>query len=129
MQLTPGQLDQITLAVREGRHRVSVSLTDLQRQLWQQAAAAEDQGRDETVTRVSRMRAATIRPGLFGDLRRAIALARIPDARLAGLIGVDLEVLGRFREGEVELPADTIERLVTALGLRLMHEIRPAAGA
>jgi hypothetical protein len=129
MQLTSGQIEQITSALQEGKHRVSVSLTDTQQQLWHHEATVEDQGRDDTVARVSRIRAAAIRPGFYGDLRRAIAMARIPDARLAGLVGVDLQVLERFREGEADLPADAIERLIAALGLRLMHEIPRAAGA
>jgi hypothetical protein len=129
MQLTPGQVDQITLALAEGKRRASVSMTDAQRQLWQNEVAAEDQGRDDTVARVSRIRAAAIRPGFFGDLRRAIAMARIPDARLAGLVGVDVQLLEQFREGDTELSADAIERLIATLGLRLMHEIPRAAGA
>lgn len=129
MQLTPGQIDQIASALHEGKHRVSVSLTDAQRQLWHHEAAAEDQGRDDTIARVRRIRAAATRPGFFGDLRRAMAMTRMPDARLAGLGGVDVQVLERFREGAAELPADAIERLITALGLRLMHEIPGAAGA
>jgi len=129
MQLTPDQVDQMKSALAEGKRRVSVSLTDVQRQLWRNETAAEDQDRDDTVARVSRIRAAAIRPGFFGDLRRAIAMAMIPDARLASLVGVDAELLERFREGEAELPADAIERLIATLGLRLMHEIPRAAGA
>lgn len=128
MQLTPGQVDQITLALAEGKRRASVSMTDAQRQLWQNEVAAEDQGRDDTVARVSRIRAAGIRPGFFGDLRRAIAMARIPDARLAGLVGVDVQLLEQFREGDTELSADAVERLIATLGLRLMHEIPRAPG-
>ena len=129
MQLTPDQVNQMKSALAEGKRRVSVSLTDVQRQLWRNEAAAEDQDRDGTVARVSRIRAAAIRPGFFGDLRRAIAMARIPDARLASLVSVDAQLLERFREGEAELPADAIERLIATLGLRLMHEIPRAAGA
>jgi DNA-binding MarR family transcriptional regulator len=129
MQLTPDQVDQMKSALAEGKRRVSVSLTDVQRQLWRNEATAEDQDRDDTVARVSRIRAAAIRPGFFGDLRRAIAMARIPDARLASLVSVDAQLLERFREGEAELPADAIERLIATLGLRLMHEIPRAAGA
>lgn len=129
MQLTPDQVDQMKSALAEGKRRVSISLTDVQRQLWRNEATAEDQGRDDTVARVSRIRAAAIRPGFFGDLRRAIAVARIPDARLASLISVDAQLLERFREGEAELPAAAIERLIATLGLRLMHEIPRAAGA
>lgn len=72
MQLTSGQIEQITSALQEGKHRVSVSLTDTQQQLWHHEATVEDQGRDDTVARVSRIRAAAIRPGFFGDLLRAI---------------------------------------------------------
>lgn len=129
MQLTPGQIDQIRSALHEGKHRVSVSLSDAQRQMWHQEVAAEDLAQDETIARVRRIRAAATRPGFFGDLRRAMAVARIPDARLASLVGVDVQVLERFREGEAELPADAIERLIAALGLRLMHEIPRVAGA
>ena len=42
---------------------------------------------------------------------------------------VDAQLLERFREGEAELPADAIERLIATLGLRLMHEIPRTAGA
>jgi len=129
MQLTPGQLDQIKSALAEGKHRVSVSLTDVQRELWKHEAAEEDHGRDETVARVSRIREAATRPGFFGDLRRAMAMARMPDTHLASLIGADAQVLERFREGQAELPADAIERLIAALGLRLMHEIPRGVGA
>jgi hypothetical protein len=129
MQLTPGQIDQIKVALAEGRRRASVSLTDAQRQLWQSEVAVEDRDRGDTVARVSRIRAAAIRPGFFGDLRRAIAMARIPDARLASLVGIDAQLLEQFREGQAELPGEAIERLIATLGLRLMHEIPRAAGA
>lgn len=102
MQLTPGQVDQIKSALAEGKRRALVSLTDVQRQLLRNEAAVEDQGRDSTMARVSRIRAAAIRPGFFGDLRRAMAMARIPDARLAGLVGVDVHLLEQFREGDAE---------------------------
>ena len=129
MQWTSEQIDQIKSAVAEGRRRVAVQMTDVQRQLWRQEVATEDAGRGETVARVRRIRAAAMRPGVFGDLRRAIALARIPDSELARLVGVDVQLLDRFREGEAELPADAIERLAATLGLRLMHEIPQTAGA
>ena len=97
MQLTEDQVDKITTALAEGKQRVSVSLTDVQRQLWRHEAVAEQQNRDDTAAHISRMRAAAIRPGFFGDLRRAVAMARIPDARLAGLVGMDVHLLARFR--------------------------------
>lgn len=129
MQWSSEQIDQIKSAVAEGRRRVSVQMTDVQRQLSRQEVATEDAGRGATVARVRRIRAAAMRPGVFGDLRRAIALARIPDSELASLVGVDVQLLDRFREGEAELPADVIERLAATLGLRLMHEIPRTAGA
>jgi ribosome-binding protein aMBF1 (putative translation factor) len=129
MQWTSEQIDQIKSAVAEGRRRVSVRMTDVQRQLWRQEVATEDAGHAETVARVSRIRAAAMRPGVFGDLRRAIALARIPDTELASQVGVDVQLLDRFREGEAELPGAAIERLAAVLGLRLMHEIPRPAGA
>lgn len=129
MQLTPVQLDQIRSALAEGKRRVSVSLTDVQRQLWKHEADAEDQGRDDTAARVRRIREAATRPGFFGDLRRAMAMAMIPDTHLASLVGVDAQVLEQFREGATDLSADAIERLIAVLGLRLMHEIPRAAGA
>ena len=83
MQWSSEQIDQIKSAVAEGRRRVSVQLTDVQRQLWRQEVATEDAGRGETVARVSRIRAAAMRPGVFGDLRRAIE-------RLAATLGLRL---------------------------------------
>jgi len=129
MQLTADQIDQIRTALAEGRRRISLTPTDVQRHLWRQEATAEDACRDQTVARVGQIRAAATRPGVFGDLRRAIAMARIPDAQLAGLLDIDLDLLERFREGEADLPAAAIERLAAALNLRLMHEIPRSTGA
>lgn len=129
MQLTADQVDQIRSALAAGRRRISLMPTDVQRQLWRQEAAAEDACREDTVTRVGRIRAAATRTGVFGDLRRAIAMARIPDAHLAGLLDIELELLERFREGEADLPAAAIERLAATLNLRLMHEIPRSTGA
>jgi hypothetical protein len=129
MQLTADQVDQIRSALAAGRRRISLMPTDVQRQLWRQEAAAEDACREDTVAHVWRIRAAATRTGVFGDLRRAIAMARIPDAHLAGLLDIELELLERFREGEADLPAAAIERLAATLNLRLMHEIPRSTGA
>jgi len=129
MQLTADQVDQIRSALAEGRRRISLTPTDVQRQLWRQEAAAEDACRDDTVARVGRIRAAATRPGVFGDMRRAIAMAGIPDADLASVLDIELDLLERFREGEADLPAAAIERLAAALNLRLMHEIPRNNGA
>jgi len=56
-------------------------------------------------------------------------MARIPDAHLAGLLDIELDLLERFREGEADLPAAAIERLAATLNLRLMHEIPRNSGA
>jgi len=129
VQLTADQVDQIRSALAEGRRRISLTPTDVQRQLWRQEAAAEDACRDDTVARVGRIRAAATRPGVFGDMRRAIAMAGIPDADLASVLDIELDLLERFREGEADLPAAAIERLAAALNLRLMHEIPRNNGA
>lgn len=129
MELTADQVDQIRSALAEGRRRISLTPTDVQRHLWRQEAATEDAYRDDTVARVGRIRAAATRTGVFGDLRRAIAMARIPDAHLAGLLDIEPDLLVRFREGEADLPAAAIERLAATLNLRLMHEIPRNSGA
>ena len=102
---TADQVDQIRSALAAGRRRISLMPTDVQQQLWRQEAAAEDACREDTVARVGRIRAAATRTGVFGDIRLAIAMARIPDAHLAGLLDIELELLERFREGEADLPA------------------------
>jgi transcriptional regulator with XRE-family HTH domain len=106
-----------------------VQFTEEQRRLWQQAVNEEELARQETSRQIVRIRAAAAPSGFLGDLRRAIAVTRIPDAELAAAIGVEVARLAAFREGDDELSADAIERLVAALNLRLMHEIPgPAAG-
>ena len=102
---TADQVDQIRSALAAGRRRISLMPTDVQQQLWRQEAAAEDACREDTVARVGRIRAAATRTGVLSDIRRAIAMARIPDAHLAGLLDIELELLERFREGEADLPA------------------------
>lgn len=58
MELTADQVDQIRSALAEGRRRISLTPTDVQRHLWRQEAATEDVYRDDTVARVGRIRAA-----------------------------------------------------------------------
>jgi hypothetical protein len=129
MKLTTQQLDEVRAAMVAGSRRASVQFTEEQRRLWQQAVNEEELAREETSRQIARIRAAAARSGFLGDLRRAIAVTRIPDAELAAAIGVEVARLAAFREGDDELSADAIERLVAALNLRLMHEIPgPAAG-
>jgi transcriptional regulator with XRE-family HTH domain len=129
MKLTTQQLDEVRAARVAGTRRASVQFTEEQRRLWQQAVNEEELAREETSRQIARIRAAAARSGFLGDLRRAIAVTRIPDAELAAAIGVEVARLAAFREGDDELSADAIERLVAALNLRLMHEIPgPAAG-
>jgi hypothetical protein len=129
MKLTTQQLDEVRAARVAGSRRASVQFTEEQRRLWQQAVNEEELAREETSRQIARIRAAAARSGFLGDLRRAIAVTRIPDAELAAAIGVEVARLAAFREGDDELSADAIERLVAALNLRLMHEIPgPAAG-
>jgi hypothetical protein len=129
MKLTTQQLDEVRAARVAGSRRASVQFTEEQRRLWQQAVNEEELARQETSRQIVRIRAAAAPSGFLGDLRRAIAVTRIPDAELAAAIGVEVARLAAFREGDDELSADAIERLVAALNLRLMHEIPgPAAG-
>lgn len=50
-------------------------------------------------------------------------LSRRPVNELAATLGVDAQLLSDFRAGEAELSAAVLDRLVDALGLRLMQEI------
>ena len=129
MKLTAQQLEEVRAAMAAGHRRASVSFTEEQRRLWQRAVHEEQLAREETSRQITRIRVAAERLGFLGDLRRAIAVTRIPDADLAAAIGVEAARLAAFREGDDDLSADAIERLVAALNLRLMHEIPgPAAG-
>ena len=73
--------------------------------------------------RLRKIKAAAEQDGFLGDLHRAIALSRRPVQELAAEIGVDWRLLSDFRSGDAELPSPALDRLVTALGLRLMQEI------
>ena len=123
MQLTPEQQDQLQQAKAAGETRVHLRLTAEQRHKWHAAVEEELACKDENIAHVQNVRAAAEQPGFFGDVRRAIILSRRPAAELAKEIGVDLILFSDFRAGEAELPALALDRLLEALGLRLMQEI------
>jgi hypothetical protein len=123
MKLTPEQQEQVKQAKARGERRVTVQFTPEQRQAYRDAVEQELAGKDENIAHFRKIKAAAEQPGFFGDVRRAILLSRGSIGELAALIGVEPEVLSDFRAGEAELPAAALNRLLEALGLRLMQEI------
>lgn len=123
MQLTPDQEARMRQAKANGDQRITVGFTAEQRRDWRAAVEAELAGKDENIAHFHKIKAAAERPGFFGDVRRAVLLSRRPVSELAAAIGIDPRVLSDFCAGEAELPAATLDRLVEALGLRLMQEI------
>jgi hypothetical protein len=123
MQLTSEQQEQIQQAKANNERRVTLPFSPAQKQDWQQAVEQELGGKEENVSRFRLVKAAAEQPGIFGDVRRAILLSRLPVGELAAAIGVDQRVFSDFRAGEADLPSAAFERLVETLGLRLMHEI------
>lgn len=123
MQLTPEQNDQLQQAKAAGEQRVHLRLTAEQRSEWRSAVDEELACKDENIAHIRKIKSAAEQPGFFGDVRRAIALCRCPMAELAKHINVDPRLLSDFRAAEAELPAAVLDRLLEALGLRLMQEI------
>jgi hypothetical protein len=123
MKLTPQQQEQTRQAKARGERRVSVSFTPEQRKAWREIVDQELAGKEENIAHFRKIKAAAEQPGFFGDIRRSIALSRIPAAELSSAIGIDPRVLSDFRAGDAELPAAVLDRLVDVLGLRLMQEI------
>ena len=123
MPLNADQIEQIRQAKAHGARRVTLTYTPAQKQAWQAAFDAELAGSEENVAQFRKIKAAAELPGFFGDVRRAILLARCPLAELATAMGVDCQTLSDFRAGEAELTAASLDRLIEALGLRLMQEI------
>ena len=124
MQLTPEQQAIAEQARREGRTGARLELNAEQREEQQRAVAEEEAARDENIAAFRRRRDAEAEPGFAGDLRCAITAARRPTGELAAELGVSAELLEDFREGTAGLPFEAVERLIEALGLRLMQEIR-----
>ena len=123
MQLTPEQQEQVRQAKAAGDTRVTIGFTTEQKSEWVTAVEQELAGKAENIAHLRKIKAAANLPGFFGDVRRAIALSRRPVDALAAEIGVDWRVLSDFRAGDAELPSAVLERLIDALGLRLMQEI------
>ncbi len=123
MQLTPEQKDQLQQAKAAGEQRVHLRLTGEQKNEWRSAVEEEVACKDENIAHIRKIKAAAEQPGFFGDVRRAIVLSRRPIAELAKHIDVDPRLLSDFRAGDAELPAAALDRLLEALGLRLMQEI------
>ena len=123
MQLTPEQHAQFDRARVTGEKRIKLSMTPEQRAEWQAAVQQELADREGNIEHFRKIKAAAKQEGFLGDLRRAIAQSRRPVQELATEIGVDARLLSDFRAGDAELPAATLDRLVGALGLRLMQEI------
>jgi hypothetical protein len=123
MQLTNEQEELLQRASANEEGRVMMRFTEAQKTEWREAVQQELAGKDENIAHIRKIRAAAEKPGFFGDIRRAIALARRPLAEIAAEIGVDPRLLSDFRAAEAELPATALDGLVKALGLRLMQEI------
>ena len=124
MKLTPEQKKQLAQAQAKGEQRVSMTFTPEQRSEWQVAVAEELASKEENIAHIRKIKTASEAPGFFGDVRRAIMNSRQPLDALAQQIGTDARRLSDFRAGEAELPAESLDRLIEALGLRLMQNRR-----
>ena len=123
MQLTAEQQLQVAEAKARGERRVMINFTAEQKKEWQDAVALELASKEENIAHFHKIEAAARQPGLFGDVRRAISSSRRPLNELAAAIGVDPHRLSDFRADDADLSSDELDRLVEALGLRLMQEI------
>jgi hypothetical protein len=123
MQLTPDQQEQIRQAKSRGERQAFVQLSPQQKKHWREMVDQEMAGKHENIAHFQKVRAAAEQPGFFGDVRRAILLSRRPVSQLAAEIQVDARTLSDFCSGDLELPASALDRLIGALGLRLMQEI------
>jgi hypothetical protein len=123
VQLTPQQKDEIRKAKAAGERRVTVTFTPEQKVEWQAAAEQELAAKEENILHFRKLKEAAAKPGLFGDIRRAIAASRLPADHLATQVGIDVRLLSDFRAGDAELPPEALERLLNVLRLRLMQEI------
>ena len=123
MELTPEQEEQVRRARAGGSRRVTLEFTAEQRAQWRAAAEQELSDKEENLAYFRKVKAAAERPGFFGDLRKALASSGRPNDQLAAEIGVAPQLLSDFRAGDAALPAAALDRLIQALGLRLMREI------
>ncbi len=123
MQLTPEQQTQLAQAKSVGEKRVTLNFTAQQKAEWEAAVRQELAGSEANIEHLRKIKAAAEQVGFLGDLRRAIALSRRPVQELAAEISVDPSLLSDFRTGDADLPSPALDRLVAALGLRLVQEI------
>lgn len=123
MQLNAEQREQLQQAKARGERHVTLSFTPEQKRAWREAAEQELAGKEENIVHLRKIKAAAEQPGFFGDIRRAILLSRFSTGDLATTIGVDWRVFSDFQSGETQLPTAALDRLIEALGLRLMQEI------
>ncbi|MGO8750580.1 MAG: hypothetical protein ACLQNE_31920 [Thermoguttaceae bacterium] len=123
MELTQEQQAQLRQAQAAGEQRAALSFTPQQKAEWEATVQQELAGREENLNRLRRIKAAAEAGGFLGDLRLAITSSRRPVQELADEIGVHWRLLSDFRAGDAELSSAALDRLVAALGLRLMREI------
>jgi hypothetical protein len=123
MRLTPQQEEQVEQARAAGENRAVLSFTSQQKAEWQAAVQQELAGRDQNIDHIRKLQAAAQQHGFFGDVRRAMAVFPKSVRELADEIGVSEHLLADFRAGNAELPCAALDRLIQALGLRLMQEI------
>lgn len=123
MQLTPEQKDRIRQARTHDEDRVTLSFTQDQRAQWQQAVQEELACKADNFAHYQKIVAAAQLSGFFGDIRRALLISHLPLSDLAANIGVQQRLLSDFRAADAELPSAALDRLIGALGLRLMQEI------
>ena len=123
MQLTPEQEQQLHQAKTAGQKRITMRMTPEQREQYRVAIAEEMAAKEENIAHLRKMQWAAQQPGFFGDVRRAIAQCQSPIHELAAIIGVEPRLLSDFRANEAELPPAALDRLIEALGLRLMQGI------
>lgn len=123
MKLNSSQLAQVQQAKIDGQARTRIELSDEQKHDWQTEVQQENAGRVENIAHLQKIRAAANQAGFFGDVRRSMLHARRPIEELAAAMGVEPNLLSDFRAGDADLPPAALDRLIEALGLRLMQEI------
>ena len=126
MKLTPEQRQQVEAARAAGERRVMLEYTPEQLADWEAARDRALAEKPEVIARFQKMRQAERQDTFSGRLRRAIRASMRNTKSLAEEIDVDWRLLDDFRCGDATLPSDVIDRLIAALGLRLVQDI-PAA--
>jgi hypothetical protein len=123
MQYSGDQMSQINEAKSVGQDHILLQLTEAQKQEYQKTVEQEAATQGDNISHFRKIKLAAEQPGFFGDIRRAMVIARRPIDDLANEIGVSPQLLSSFRTGDADLPATALDLLVAALRLRLMQEI------